>query len=53
MRVLLWCDQRLKEALEDPSETFGGVPIVNFFGDVRNMGPRGNGCDLYNPVDAE
>ena len=38
-RLLAWCSQRFKEATTKHDETFGGIPIVNFFGDLGQLGP--------------
>jgi hypothetical protein len=40
-RLLAWCSQRLKEATNMHNKTFGGIPIVNFFGDLGQLGPVG------------
>ena len=37
--LLAWSSQRLCEATNDFDQMFGGIPIVNFFGDLGQMGP--------------
>ena len=38
-RLLAWCSQRLKEATGDLENCFGGIPVINFFGDLGQLGP--------------
>ena len=40
--LLAWSNQRLCEATTDFDSYFGGVPIVNFFGDLGQLGPVGD-----------
>ena len=37
--LIAWCSQRISEATSDFSAYFGGIPIVNLFGDFGQMGP--------------
>ena len=48
-RVLAWSSQRFSEALSCFKDTFGGIPIVNFFGDLGQLGPFGD-KDLHEKV---
>ena len=45
-RVLAWCNQRFNEAIGNYEYTFGGIPIVNIFGDLGQLGPIGD-MDLH------
>ena len=45
-RVLAWCNQRFNEAIGNYKYTFGGIPIVNIFGDLGQLGPIGD-MDLH------
>lgn len=38
-RLLAWASQRLCEATSNYDQSFGSVPIVNFFGDLGQLGP--------------
>ena len=38
-RLLAWSSHRLCEATNNFDETFGSVPLVNFFGDLGQLGP--------------
>ena len=46
--MLAWSNQRFNEALECYDHTFGGIPMVNFFGDLGQLGPIGD-KDLHEP----
>ncbi|XP_066934414.1 uncharacterized protein [Clytia hemisphaerica] len=45
-RLLAWCNQRFMEATEDFEKDFGNIPVVNFFGDLGQLGPI-EGNDLF------
>ena len=47
-RDIAWCSQRFIEVTTNKEMSFGGVPIVNWFGDVGQMGPIGD-KDLHDP----
>lgn len=50
-RDLGWSNQRFNEAVGCHKYTFGGVPIVNFFGDLGQLGPtRDDKADLHLPA---
>ena len=38
-RLLAWCSQRLKETTGDLENCFGDIPVINFFGDLGQLGP--------------
>ena len=38
-RLLAWCSQRFSEATGVRDSPFGGIPVVNFFGDLGQMSP--------------
>ena len=40
-RLLAWSSQRLCEATNEYNQSFGNVPIMNFFGDIGQLGPIG------------
>ena len=49
-RLLAWSSQRLCEATGEYGQTFGSVPVVNFFGDLGQLGPvdaRGPACRTW------
>ena len=47
-RLLAWSSQRLCEATTEYNQSFGNVPIMNFFGDIGQLGPIG-AKDLFIP----
>ena len=47
-RLLAWCNQRFWEATADFENNFGSIPIVNFFGDLGQLGPV-DAKDLHTP----
>ena len=47
-RLLAWCNQRFFEATADFENNFGSIPIVNFFGDLGQLGPV-DAKDLHTP----
>ena len=40
-RMVAWCSQRFSEATGTNKSSFGNLPIVNFFGDLGQLGPVG------------
>ncbi|XP_057290792.1 uncharacterized protein LOC130613469 [Hydractinia symbiolongicarpus] len=46
--LVAWCSQRLCEATGDFDNYYGGVPTVNFFGDLGKLGPI-RAFDLHQP----
>ena len=40
-RLLAWCSQRFCEASNHFDDSFGSIPIVNFFGELGQLGPIG------------
>ncbi|XP_057310732.1 uncharacterized protein LOC130648690 [Hydractinia symbiolongicarpus] len=46
--LVAWCSQRLCEATGDFDNYYGGVPAVNFFGDLGQLGPI-RALDLHQP----
>ena len=38
-QLVAWCSQRFAEATGDFDNTYGGIPTVNFFGDLGQLGP--------------
>ena len=43
-----WCNQRFCEATADFENNFGSIPIVNFCGDLGQLGPV-DAKDLHTP----
>ena len=46
--LVAWCSQRVCEATGDDSTSYGGIPTVNFFGDLGQLGPV-RALDLHLP----
>ena len=46
--LVAWCSQRFCEATGDYSTSYGGIPTVNFFGDLGQLGPV-RALDLHIP----
>ena len=47
-RLLAWSSQRFCEATEDFENCFGNIPVVNFYGDLAQLGPI-DAKDLHVP----